>query len=460
MTISSEVRKAGPFDGNDVADTFPFSFKVFTDNDLMVVRADSLGAETVLTLGADYTVSLNPNQNESPGGSVVTTSPLAAGFKLVLTSKVGNLQPVDLTNQGGFYPSVINGALDRLTIMAQQLRVDVDRSAKLPITREEDADELLADIVLIADNMADVNTVSGNIANVIEVSGISGDVTTVAGVAPSVSVVAAIDSEVATVAGVASDIPAVAASAANIDAVAADLANVNTVAANIGNVNATGGDIANVNTVAVNIANINAAVADLPALAAKVSKTGDTMTGHLEVPAGASGAQVPQAQEVGELTSQQIGLAGQVAFFARNSAPSGWLKANGADVSRTAYAALFAAIGTTFGAGDGSTTFNLPDMRGMFQRGWDDGAGVDVGRAFGSYQADALQQGSFDIRRASDASTIDQANSGSVTSRTSVAGSLGTVTADAATGSLRRITIGSAPETRVKNIALLACIKT
>lgn len=297
MTISSEVRKAGPFDGNDVADTFPFSFKVFTVADLMVVRADSLGVETVLTLGTDYTVSLNPNQNESPGGSVVTTSPLAAGFKLVLTSKVGNLQPVDLTNQGGFYPSVINGALDRLTIMAQQLRVDVDRSAKLPITREEDADELLADIVLIADNMANVNTVSGNIADIIEVSGISGDVTTVAGVAPSVPVVAAIDDEVATVAGVASDIPAVAASAANIDAVAADLANVNTVAANIGSVNATAPEIDSVVKVAEHMPDILAALADLPALAAKVSKTGDVMTGHLEVPAGATGAQAVRASE-------------------------------------------------------------------------------------------------------------------------------------------------------------------
>lgn len=78
--------------------------------------------------------------------------------------------------------------------------------------------------------------------------------------------------------------------------------------------------------------------------------------------------------------------AGLVSSFARSSAPSGWLKANGAAVSRTTYAALFAAIGTTFGAGNGSTTFNLPDMRGEFVRGWDDARGVDSGRAFGSFQ--------------------------------------------------------------------------
>lgn len=84
--------------------------------------------------------------------------------------------------------------------------------------------------------------------------------------------------------------------------------------------------------------------------------------------------------------------AGNVSFFARSSAPSGWLKANGANVSRSTYANLFSAIGTTFGAGDGSTTFTLPDLRGEFARGWDDGRGIDSGRSFGTAQDDQLQQ--------------------------------------------------------------------
>ncbi|MEO9385515.1 tail fiber protein [Chromobacterium phragmitis] len=80
-------------------------------------------------------------------------------------------------------------------------------------------------------------------------------------------------------------------------------------------------------------------------------------------------------------------LTGQVAFFAMANPPQGWLKARGNAVSRTEYAALFAAIGTTYGAGDGSTTFNLPDLRGEFIRGWDDGRTVDNGRGFGTSQA-------------------------------------------------------------------------
>lgn len=77
---------------------------------------------------------------------------------------------------------------------------------------------------------------------------------------------------------------------------------------------------------------------------------------------------------------------GTVAYHAAATPPSGWLKADGSAVSRTTYAALYAAIGVTFGSGDGSTTFNLPNLRGEFLRGFDDGRGVDSGRVFGSAQ--------------------------------------------------------------------------
>ena len=63
--------------------------------------------------------------------------------------------------------------------------------------------------------------------------------------------------------------------------------------------------------------------------------------------------------------------AATVHAFAGTTAPEGWAMCDGSAVSRTEYAALFAAIGTTYGVGDGSTTFNLPDMRGEFLRGLD-----------------------------------------------------------------------------------------
>jgi microcystin-dependent protein len=79
---------------------------------------------------------------------------------------------------------------------------------------------------------------------------------------------------------------------------------------------------------------------------------------------------------------------GTMLTFGGNTVPAGYLLANGSAVSRAAYSALFSAIGTTYGAGDGSTTFNLPDARGVFLRGLDNGRGLDSGRALGSYQAD------------------------------------------------------------------------
>ena len=79
--------------------------------------------------------------------------------------------------------------------------------------------------------------------------------------------------------------------------------------------------------------------------------------------------------------------AGVFVPYAGETAPAGWLLCDGSAVSRTTYAALFAAIGEAYGAGDGSTTFNLPDMRGEFLRGWDNGRGIDSGRALGSSQS-------------------------------------------------------------------------
>jgi hypothetical protein len=134
MTISSQTRKAGPFTGNGATTTFPFTFKVFAASDLYVVRTDATtGIDTVLVLGTDYTVTLNTNQNSSPGGSITLPTALASGFKLTATSALQYLQPTDLTNQGGFYPKVINDALDRLTIFCQQLLDQVGRSLKISI---------------------------------------------------------------------------------------------------------------------------------------------------------------------------------------------------------------------------------------------------------------------------------------------------------------------------------------
>jgi microcystin-dependent protein len=99
----------------------------------------------------------------------------------------------------------------------------------------------------------------------------------------------------------------------------------------------------------------------------------------------------------GAITSEKLGSdiilvpAGAVMPFAMNLAPSGWLAANGAAVSRTTYATLFNAIGTTYGTGNGSTTFNLPDLQGYFVRGAGTNSDGTASATFGAKQADAVK---------------------------------------------------------------------
>jgi microcystin-dependent protein len=139
--------------------------------------------------------------------------------------------------------------------------------------------------------------------------------------------------------------------------------------------------------------------------------------------------------------------AGEVCYFAMGTAPTGFLKANGAAVSRTTYSDLFAAIGTTFGVGDGSTTFALPDLRGEFLRGWDDARGVDSGRVFGSAQGDLLED---HFHTAYGASSGAGGSGGGLES--------GPYAADARTSSVGSAGVAGT-ETRPRNVALLACIR-
>ena len=146
----------------------------------------------------------------------------------------------------------------------------------------------------------------------------------------------------------------------------------------------------------------------------------------------------------GVLSVASVPPPGSIFWFAANAAPAGYLKANGANVNRTTYAALFAAIGTTFGVGDGSTTFTLPDLRGEFARGWDDGRGIDSGRTFGSAQGHAFASHTHTY-------TASGASGNSVTG--------GPTPIYDGGQTLNTGAQGAAAETRPRNIALLAIIK-
>lgn len=131
MTISSETRRVGPYTGNSVTTAFPFTFRVFTAADVAVVKTSLLGVESTLLINADYSIALNADQSANPGGTVtypLAGALLAAGEHLTLLGSLPAVQGTDITNTGGFYPEVVEDALDYVTILIQQLKEVVARA--------------------------------------------------------------------------------------------------------------------------------------------------------------------------------------------------------------------------------------------------------------------------------------------------------------------------------------------
>ena len=116
----------------------------------------------------------------------------------------------------------------------------------------------------------------------------------------------------------------------------------------------------------------------------------DTVSSNitLRLPGSITNGGFLQTDGAGNLSFQIVAgvPSGSVFCMAVATVPSGYLECNGAAVSRTTYAALFAIIGTNYGTGNGSSTFNLPDLRGEFVRGFDNGRGADSGRSIASSQ--------------------------------------------------------------------------
>lgn len=135
MTVANTLRRAGPFTGDGVTDSFPFTFKVFADTDLVVTElVIATEVETTKTLVTHYSVTLNADQDTSPGGTVEAVVAPAATVKWTLSSAVPALQGTELSNGSAFYPQVIEDSLDKLTILIQQLQELQSRSLLLPIS--------------------------------------------------------------------------------------------------------------------------------------------------------------------------------------------------------------------------------------------------------------------------------------------------------------------------------------
>lgn len=162
MTVASAEAKAGPYTGNDVATTFAFVFKVFSDADIRVVETlISTGVETDLVLNGTngFTVTKNIDQDNNPGGFITykqasVTTPLPSTKKLTIVGDYDYNQPTDLPNGGPFFAQTIENSLDRTVMQVKQLKEQVDRSVKVDVSSGQDPAVLIDSLLAAASQAA------------------------------------------------------------------------------------------------------------------------------------------------------------------------------------------------------------------------------------------------------------------------------------------------------------------
>ena len=299
MAIHTETRRSDRYIGDGSTVAFAFPFKLLRGVDAAVFVSSDGIHETQLD-PSEYTVVLNADQDNNPGGVVVLGSALETGKVLVVASAQPYLQPAVFTNLGAFYPSNLNDSLDRLTIEAQQLLERLDRTVTVAVTStmtpeelrdtlleaKAEAEQLLehttqidrlylsvANIDTLTEHADNVDTVAIHITNVDRVAQSADHVDTVADHAANVD----------TVAGHISNVDRVAQSADNVDALVPHANNVDTLVLHTSEIDTVAGHISNVDRVSLSAANVDALVPHADNVDTLVSHTSeiDTVAGHI-----------------------------------------------------------------------------------------------------------------------------------------------------------------------------------
>lgn len=266
------------YTGNGSTTTFPYSFAIFDETDMVVYVDDDIIESGYTVIGA----------GETDGGTVVFDTAPASGKKITLLRNVPIERITDFQEGGTFRPKNINDELDRQTAFVQQVQEKIDRAVIVGPTSSVDPEEVLTQVQRVygsidnvdkvaddienvnldATYIAEINTVSTAVDEIRNISNYTSDIRTVsynisnvnavAGNATNINAVNANKANINAVAGNATNINAVNANKTNIDTVAGDKTNIDTVAGNITKVNAVAGNTTNINAVAGNATNINA----------------------------------------------------------------------------------------------------------------------------------------------------------------------------------------------------------
>lgn len=300
---------------------YNFTFEILTQTDI-----DVYFNQTLLTLTTDYTVTINANGTGSitiVTGTNVPSTPDSNDSITIIGAR--NIErTTDFVTAGDLTAASLNEQLDALTIFDQQISERVDRSIQFPsyepsgLSYTVPAVDSRKNKYLAFDGNGELTTTEGTTSNVI----VSAYAQTLLDDADAASARATLGL------GTISTLSSISTSNIDDNAINATKLNISG--------NGTSGQY--------------------------VTSDGDGSFSYTTPPSVSSFA------------------SGMLMPYAGATAPSGWLLCYGQAISRTTYADLFAALGTTYGVGDGSTTFNLPDLRGRTIAGQDDMGGASANR--------------------------------------------------------------------------------
>ena len=302
MSVQNITRRAGPYVGTGLVSAYTFAFKVFRSEDVKVVRSASSDAnaqDEALTLGTDYTVKLNANQDEKAGGTVTLASPLAEGLRLSILSAITPDQQMVLTNHDGMLPTTLNDSADKAIALIQELKEAVGRTLRVPASSDKTPEDLTEELLsaqndarkyadaaqqsaeeakkselktaeyaeaatVIVPFKAEIKTVADNIEPVVATGTAIEDVKTVAGIKDEVVEVAGKSYEVSKVVEKIEDVVTVSGGMPYVETVATDLVGKvvgdgdwdcgSTTDEIVGDIEVVDG---NIHTVAINIDDVN-----------------------------------------------------------------------------------------------------------------------------------------------------------------------------------------------------------